>query len=73
MIAIPALAADGCTQTSEPIETDRPDVTNSSVVIPVVPVPGCRPERMQLSASAFSLIYSFLGRWRLAAVGLPPA
>ena len=31
----PALAADACTQTSSPIETDRPDVTNSSVVVPV--------------------------------------
>jgi hypothetical protein len=28
------IAAD-CTQTSAPIETDRPDVTNSSVVVPV--------------------------------------
>jgi hypothetical protein len=28
-------AADGCTQIGSPIETDRPDVTNSSVVIPV--------------------------------------
>jgi len=31
----PATAAEKCTQTSSPIETDRPDVTNSSVVIPV--------------------------------------
>ena len=31
----PAVAADECTQTSEPIETDRPDTTNSSVVVPV--------------------------------------
>jgi hypothetical protein len=30
-----ATAAEKCTQTSSPIETDRPDVTNSSVVIPV--------------------------------------
>ena len=29
------IAADTCTQTSAPIETDRPDVTNSSVVVPV--------------------------------------
>ena len=28
-------AAEGCTQTSAPIATDRPDVTNSSVVVPV--------------------------------------
>ncbi len=28
------IAAD-CTPTSAPIETDRPDVTNSSVVVPV--------------------------------------
>jgi len=28
-----ASAAEGCTQTSEPIETDRPDTTNSSVVV----------------------------------------
>jgi hypothetical protein len=35
LIAPPAVGADGCTQASEPIETDRPDVTNSSVVIPV--------------------------------------
>jgi len=31
----PGIAADTCTQTSAPIETDRPDVTNSSVVVPV--------------------------------------
>jgi hypothetical protein len=28
-------AAEGCTQPSGPIETDRPDTTNSSVVVPV--------------------------------------
>jgi len=33
--ARPAAAADGCTQPSAPIATDRPDVTNSSVVVPV--------------------------------------
>src|SRR6266852_8879242 len=32
---VPAGAAEGCTQTSAPIATDRPDVTNSSVVVPV--------------------------------------
>jgi Putative MetA-pathway of phenol degradation len=31
----PAMAADECTQTSAPIATDRPDTTNSSVVVPV--------------------------------------
>jgi hypothetical protein len=31
---MPAVAADGCTQASAPIATDRPDVTNSSVVVP---------------------------------------
>jgi hypothetical protein len=31
----PVFAADECTQTSAPIETDRPDITNSSVVVPV--------------------------------------
>src|SRR6266446_2649 len=30
----PGIAAQ-CTQTSAPIETDRPDTTNSSIVIPV--------------------------------------
>jgi len=30
-----AFAAAECTQPSEPIETDRPDTTNSSVVVPV--------------------------------------
>ena len=30
-----AAAAEGCTQPSAPIATDRPDVTNSSVVVPV--------------------------------------
>src|SRR5450631_2265101 len=43
LLAIPALvvsamtgiAAEECTQTSAPIETDRPDTTNSSVVVPV--------------------------------------
>src|SRR6516162_7124620 len=33
--ATAAIAADKCTQNSAPIETDRPDVTNSSVVVPV--------------------------------------
>jgi hypothetical protein len=33
--AAPAAAADGCTQPSAPIATDRPDTTNSSVVVPV--------------------------------------
>jgi len=28
-------AAEGCTQPSNPIETDRPDVTNSAIVVPV--------------------------------------
>src|SRR3974390_1572628 len=31
----PAIAADECTQASAPIATDRPDITNSSVVVPV--------------------------------------
>lgn len=29
------IAADGCTPASAPIATDRPDVTNSSIVVPV--------------------------------------
>src|SRR5215475_11367018 len=29
------VAAEECTQTSSPIETDRPDTTNSSLVVPV--------------------------------------
>ena len=29
-----AMAADQCTQTTDPIDTDRPDVTNSSIVVP---------------------------------------
>jgi hypothetical protein len=33
--AVPAAAAEGCTQPSAPIATDRPDVTNSSIVVPV--------------------------------------
>src|SRR6516225_9870976 len=33
--ALPATAAAECTTTSAPIETDRPDITNSSVVVPV--------------------------------------
>jgi hypothetical protein len=32
---VPAAAAEGCTQQSAPIATDRPDVTNSSIVVPV--------------------------------------
>jgi hypothetical protein len=32
---MPAVAADECTQASAPITTDRPDITNSSVVVPV--------------------------------------
>jgi hypothetical protein len=35
VVAAPAAAAEGCTQPSAPIATDRPDVTNSSVVVPV--------------------------------------
>ena len=35
MSAASANADEGCTQTGAPIETDRPDVTNSSVVIPL--------------------------------------
>ena len=31
----PTAAAEGCTQPSTPIATDRPDVTNSSIVVPV--------------------------------------
>src|SRR5215472_15830101 len=31
----PVSAAEECTQTSAPIDTDRPDTTNSSVVVPV--------------------------------------
>jgi hypothetical protein len=34
-VASAAQAAEGCTQPSAPIATDRPDVTNSSVVVPV--------------------------------------
>jgi hypothetical protein len=30
-----AAAAEGCTQTSAPIATDRPDITNSSIVVPM--------------------------------------
>jgi hypothetical protein len=35
VLAEPGFAAGACTQSSEPIDTDRPDVTNSSVVVPV--------------------------------------
>src|SRR5579859_4799874 len=35
VVAGPAARAEGCTQPSAPIATDRPDVTNSSVVVPV--------------------------------------
>src|SRR5438270_8259165 len=35
VLATPSVAAQECTQTSAPIETDRPDTTNSSVVVPV--------------------------------------
>jgi hypothetical protein len=35
VLSEPVIAADECTQTSAPIETDRPDVTNSSIVVPV--------------------------------------
>jgi hypothetical protein len=34
-LAVSAAAAEKCTQPSSPIETDRPDVTNSSIVLPV--------------------------------------
>jgi Putative MetA-pathway of phenol degradation len=35
LLVAPAGAAEGCTPTSAPIATDRPDVTNSSFVVPV--------------------------------------
>ena len=34
-LAVSAAAAEKCTQPSSPIETDRPDVTNSRIVLPV--------------------------------------
>src|SRR5260370_36482896 len=34
-LVAPAGAAEGCRRTSAPIATDRPDVTSSSVVVPV--------------------------------------
>jgi outer membrane putative beta-barrel porin/alpha-amylase len=34
-LGAPAAAADGCPKPSDPIATDRPDVTNSSLVVPV--------------------------------------
>jgi Putative MetA-pathway of phenol degradation len=34
-LGAPAAAANGCPQPSDPIATDRPDVTNSSIVVPV--------------------------------------
>jgi outer membrane putative beta-barrel porin/alpha-amylase len=34
-LSTPAAAADGCPKPSDPIATDRPDVTNSSLVVPV--------------------------------------
>jgi hypothetical protein len=37
LVSLPAspAAAEECTQPSNPIETDRPDITNSSIVLPV--------------------------------------
>jgi hypothetical protein len=34
-LGVPAAADDGCPQSGSPIVTDRPDVTNSSIVVPV--------------------------------------
>jgi hypothetical protein len=34
-LQVPAALADGCSKASNPIETDRPDTTNSSIVVPV--------------------------------------
>jgi outer membrane putative beta-barrel porin/alpha-amylase len=34
-LSAPVAAADGCPKPSDPIATDRPDVTNSSIVVPV--------------------------------------
>jgi Putative MetA-pathway of phenol degradation len=34
-LAVSAALADECTQPSNPIETDRPDTTNSSIVVPI--------------------------------------
>src|SRR5437879_12015351 len=33
--ASPAAAGERCTRSDNPIETDRPDITNSSIVVPV--------------------------------------
>jgi hypothetical protein len=35
IFTVPAVAGDGCTRPENPIETDRPDITNSSIVVPV--------------------------------------
>jgi hypothetical protein len=34
-LAVPMASAEECTQPSAPIATDRPDTTNSSIVVPV--------------------------------------
>lgn len=63
----PAAAADGCTQPSAPIATDRPDVTNSSVVVPV----GSLQNENGVNVSRRAGADSFDGtnsRWRLGIV-----
>jgi hypothetical protein len=35
LVPVGAAAADGCPKASDEIATDRPDVTNSSIVVPV--------------------------------------
>src|SRR6266481_7895584 len=60
----PAGAAEGCTQTSAPIATDRPDVTNSSVVVPVGSLQNENGANVSRRSSA-DIFDGTNSRWRL--------
>src|SRR6266436_985767 len=60
----PAAADEGCTQTSAPIATDRPDVTNSSVVVPVGSVQNENGANVSRRAGA-DIFDGTNSRWRL--------
>src|SRR5215813_8957675 len=64
LLVAPAGAAEGCTPTSAPIATDRPDVTNSSVVVPVGSLQNENGTNVSRRAGA-DVFDSTNSRWRL--------
>jgi len=60
----PVSAAEECTQTSAPIATDRPDVTNSSIVVPVGSLQNENGANLSRRAGA-DIFDGTNSRWRL--------